>query len=107
MSNSVLTVKQGDYGADATLAFTLVDPDGTITTLAGRTITLFVFTDPLNPAVSGTCTFDSGMRFHYVPLVTDFAAPGVYSYEVEIDGIATGRLSGSTGTFIIEPSPTH
>jgi hypothetical protein len=47
------------------------------------------------------------MNFHYVPVLADYAAPSVYTYEIEIDGIASGRLSGVNGTFIIQPSPNH
>ena len=107
MSSSMITVKQGDYGPDATLAFTLTDPNSVITSLSGKTISLLVFNDPANPIINAACVFDSGMNFHYVPLVTDYISPGIYTYEIEIDGIASGRLSGVSGTFIIQSSPTH
>ena len=101
MSNTSLTATVGDYGADSTLAFTLSDPDGTITSLSGRTITLVVFEDPAHPLFSGVCTFDTGMRFHYVPLITDYSASGQYDYRINITGIATGKLTGSIGQFNI------
>ncbi len=108
MDNTIIKVKQGDNGTDAALAFTLTDPDGTITSLAGRSIYLLVFTVPDSPVLNKACVFDTGMTFHYVPGTTDFSfAPGLYSYEIEINGIATGKLSGSTGTFIMQPSPVH
>ena len=101
MANTSLTATVGDYGADATLAFTLTDPDGTFTSLAARTINLVVFIDPAHPLFTGTCTFDTGMRFHYVPLITDYSQAGQYEYRINISGIATGKLTGSIGHFTI------
>ena len=107
---SIIIVKQGDYGPDATLAFTLTDPDNTITSLTGYTITLLVWQDVTAPIINSVCVFDSGMTFHYVPTVNDFPAPGAaaqtYQYEIEF-GKVGGRLSTVTGTLIIKPSPTH
>ena len=103
---TTITVNQGDYGSDATLAFTLTDPDATIMTLSGYSIYLLVYSDPANPIINGTCVFDSGLTFHYVPVLADFAKDGNYKYEIEIDKLA-GRLSGTSGNFVIQASPTH
>ena len=107
MSASTITVNQGDCGTLSTLAFTLTDPDNVITTLAGYNIYLLVYTDPVNPIINGACVFDQNMQFHYIPTVTDFQTPGSYYWEIEIDGMAPNRLSGTSGQFIIRPSPTH
>ena len=102
-----ITVKQGDYGVSATLAFVVTDPDLTITTLAGYTVYLLVWgTDKANPIINGLCTFDSLLTCHYVPVAADFATSGNYSWELECNA-ASDRLSTETGIFIITPSATH
>jgi hypothetical protein len=104
--NTTVYIKQGSYGTDSTLACTLIDPDGDITSLAGRTILFQIWQDPANPAASFTCIFDSGMTFHYVPASIDFLMQaGNYFYQIVIEGIATGRLPGMTGTCIVQPGP--
>jgi len=101
---SPITVKQGDFGASATLAFTVIDPNNLITSLSGYTVYLLVWSDPANPIIKGLCALDSAMSCHYVPGASDYNLPGLYSWELELEG---SRLSTETGIFIIKPSPTH
>lgn len=107
MGASTINVKQGDFGPDATLAFILTDPNGILTSLAGKTLVLNVWGDPASPIISATCVFDGGMQCHYIPAQNDFLDPGIYQWELEIESVAPGRLSGTTGKLIIWPSPIH